>query len=103
MWRYQSTASRRYRLEAAIAGLRGPNPSLAQAQRIALTRLARATVVITMIDLANGATVVGEMPPRGLRGGRRVRALAHVRNGQWPVVKLRAGAGSATERVVQLG
>jgi hypothetical protein len=50
-WCHQSTALT-YALAAYIAGLRGHAPSLAQAQLIALTRLARATVAIAMIDRA---------------------------------------------------
>jgi hypothetical protein len=61
-WRHQTVALS-YALEAYVAGLRGQPASLAQAQRIALTRLVRATVAIVLIDLhrdtlhANGAPV----------------------------------------------
>jgi hypothetical protein len=50
-WRHQAVALT-YALEAYVAGLRGHAPSLAQAQRITLTRLVRATVAIALIDLA---------------------------------------------------
>ena len=49
-WRHQAIALT-YALEAYVAGLRGHAPSLAQAQRITLTRLVRATVAIALIDL----------------------------------------------------
>jgi len=49
-WRHQAVALT-YALEAYVAGLRGHAPSLAQAQRITLTRLMRATVAIALIDL----------------------------------------------------
>ena len=49
-WRHQAVALT-YALEAYVAGLRGHAPSLAQAQRITLTRLVRATVAIALIDL----------------------------------------------------
>ena len=50
-WRHQAVALT-YALEAYAAGLRGHAPSLAQAQRITLTRLVRTTVAIALIDLA---------------------------------------------------
>lgn len=50
-WHHQTVALT-YALEAYVAGLRGHAPSLAQAQRITLTRLVRATVAIALIDLA---------------------------------------------------
>jgi hypothetical protein len=50
-WRHQAVALT-YALEAYVAGIRGDAPGLAQAQLIALTRLVRATVAITMIDLS---------------------------------------------------
>jgi len=46
-----------YALEAYVAGLRGHAPSLAQAQRIAMTRLVRATVAIALIDLRRGQAI----------------------------------------------
>ena len=49
-WRHQAVALT-YALEAYAAGLQGHAPSLAQAQRITLTRLVRATVAIALIDL----------------------------------------------------
>jgi hypothetical protein len=49
-WRKQAVALT-YALEAYVAGLRGHPPSLARAQAITLTRLVRATVAITTIDL----------------------------------------------------
>jgi hypothetical protein len=54
-WRHQAVALT-YALEAYIAGLRGDAQSLAHAQLIALTRLVRATVAITMIDLSRAHT-----------------------------------------------
>jgi hypothetical protein len=54
-WRHQAVALT-YALEAYVAGIRGDAPSLAQAQLIALTRLVRATVAITMIDLSRAHT-----------------------------------------------
>ena len=49
-WRHQAIALT-YALEAYAAGLQGHAPSLAQAQRITLTRLVRATIAIALIDL----------------------------------------------------
>jgi hypothetical protein len=49
-WRHQAVALT-YALEAYAAGLQGHAPSLAQAERITLTRLVRATVAIALIDL----------------------------------------------------
>ena len=49
-WRHQTLALT-YALEGYVAGLRGHAPRLAQAHRIALTRLVRATVAIVLIDL----------------------------------------------------
>jgi hypothetical protein len=57
-WCHQSAALT-YALEAYIAGLRGDAPSLAQAQLIALTRLARSTVAIALIDLAGAQALPG--------------------------------------------
>jgi hypothetical protein len=55
-WRHQAVALT-YALEAYVAGLRGHAPSLAQAQRIAMTRLVRATVAIALIDLRRGQAI----------------------------------------------
>lgn len=49
-WRHQMIGLS-YALEAYIAGIRGDTPSLAQAQLIALTRLARAVAAISTLDL----------------------------------------------------
>jgi hypothetical protein len=62
-WRYQAVALT-YALEAYVAGLRGHAPSLAQAQRIALTRLVRATVAIVLIDLRGDAQPTNGTPRR---------------------------------------
>ena len=50
--RRQQTTALTHALEAYIAGLRGHHPSLAKAQAITFTRLIRATVATTTIDLA---------------------------------------------------
>jgi hypothetical protein len=63
-WCHQS-AGLTYALEAYVAGLRGHAPSLAQAQLIALTRLVRATVAITVIDLANAQLPSAKSGPEG--------------------------------------
>jgi hypothetical protein len=55
-WRQQAVALA-YALEAYVAGLRGHAPSLVQAQRIAMTRLVRATVAIALIDLCRGQAI----------------------------------------------
>ena len=62
-WRHQTVALT-YALEAYVAGLRGHAPSLAQAQRIALTRLVRATVAIVLIDLRGDALPADGTPRR---------------------------------------
>ena len=54
-WRHQAVALT-YALEAYVAGVRGDEPSLAQAQLITLTRLVRAAVAIVLIDLAREGT-----------------------------------------------
>jgi hypothetical protein len=61
-WRHQAVALT-YALEAYVAGLRGDAPSLAQSQRIALTRLVRATVAIALIDLARAKERSGTGAP----------------------------------------
>jgi hypothetical protein len=61
-WRHQAVALT-YALEAYVAGLRGHAPSLAQARLIALTRLVRATVAITMINLSCAQTLPIDASP----------------------------------------
>jgi len=60
-WRHQTLALT-YALEAYVAALRGHAPSLAQAQRIALTRLVRATVAIVLIDLQHETQPAQRIP-----------------------------------------
>jgi len=60
-WRHQTLALT-YALEAYIAALRGHAPSLAQAHRVALTRLVRATVAIVLIDLQRETQAAQRIP-----------------------------------------
>lgn len=60
-WRHQTLALT-FALEAYVAALRGHAPSLAQAQRIALTRLVRATVAIVLIDLQRETQAAQRIP-----------------------------------------
>jgi hypothetical protein len=60
-WR-QQTLALTYALEAYIAALRGHAPSLAQAHRVALTRLVRATVAIVLIDLQRETQAAQRIP-----------------------------------------
>ena len=60
-WRHQTLALT-YALEAYVAALRGHAPSLAQAHRIALTRLVRATVAIVLIDLQHETQPAQRIP-----------------------------------------
>jgi hypothetical protein len=70
-WRHQTVALT-YALEAYVAGLRGHAPSLAQAQLIALTRLVRATVAITLIDFARAEALPGNgSQPRSEQSSRQ--------------------------------
>lgn len=61
-WRAQMTALS-YALEVYVAGVRGHTPSLAQAQLIVLTRLARAVAAIVTLDLCRSPAALDESHP----------------------------------------
>ncbi|MHB1835047.1 MAG: hypothetical protein ACYCXW_08780 [Solirubrobacteraceae bacterium] len=61
-WRAQMTALS-YALEVYVAGIRGHAPSLAQAQLIVLTRLARAVAAIVTLDLCRSPAALDESHP----------------------------------------